>query len=908
MAPAICEPGGRGFLFPLTEVEASWSVGLRTFLYLCAMIYIFLGVNIAADKFVSAIEGITSVKRRVLQRSTGRVITVSVWNGTVANLTLLALGSSAPEILLSVVEIMGNGFFAGELGPSTIVGSAAFNLFCIVGVCVLAVPAGEQRQIKDVGVFWVTAAFSIFAYLWLVVIVQVNSPDIVEVWEAVLTLAWLPLLITVSYLTDIGWFSGVRRQPVIEKPVALASDGKAPLATQCEAGARNQPVWRHELRRRGDYPELPDEGSETSGSLRSDETSLGFRDPGVIVNAHGIPYENDAGIITFFDDSFNVSSGLEGRDTVAVPVFRKNGASGKISCKYRTEGLSAVAGYDFVDTQGELTWNPGETGCQQVSLEILPKQLSEAADQFQLILEEPEGGAIFNPNHDGSEDQCVLTVTIHNANDELTRNIASIQMSQFVDKVINIDKLRLGTQSWYEEIISSCCDAAEEGERPSCTDWILHFVSLPWKLFLAVLIPPPAYCGGWLCFVMSIGSIGALTCAICDFANLFGCVTGLQDSITAITIVALGTSVPDLFASKIAAVSNRYADASIVNVTGSNSVNVFLGIGLPWSIAAIYWAVAGATDTWLDRYPHLQGQWPNGAFVVEGGDLAFSVAVFNVAAALALIVVHMRRSRLGAELGGPVGLKAMSGLFLISLWFFYVILSVWKILAKDVGIGQQVFVIFIGFCTLENLVILVSCVLLMKYGAAFFATRTEQPMDDEEAVRLCAAVGKGTEHLRSTGGGPSADFPPMPPLATFQTGKEDARRIYGQQPECYGRANKPTDISFTSAAFVCFAAKRLRRAGRKVAERLRGVRPPVPPPPFTPPDSLAAPGVQRVPSFYSIDTAQGARGSEEEVAPTSLTGRVAGLISGHAADWAALTVAGLAAGTLADPNGPRFLS
>ncbi|CAJ1363702.1 unnamed protein product, partial [Effrenium voratum] len=50
----------------------------------------------AADKFVEAIEGITSTKRRVLQRSTGRVITVSVWNGTVANLTLLALGSSAP--------------------------------------------------------------------------------------------------------------------------------------------------------------------------------------------------------------------------------------------------------------------------------------------------------------------------------------------------------------------------------------------------------------------------------------------------------------------------------------------------------------------------------------------------------------------------------------------------------------------------------------------------------------------------------------------------------------------------------------------------------------------------------------------------------------------------------------------
>jgi solute carrier family 8 (sodium/calcium exchanger) len=40
----------------------------------------------------------------------------------------MALGSSAPEILLSVVEIFAKNFHAGDLGPGTIVGSAAFNL------------------------------------------------------------------------------------------------------------------------------------------------------------------------------------------------------------------------------------------------------------------------------------------------------------------------------------------------------------------------------------------------------------------------------------------------------------------------------------------------------------------------------------------------------------------------------------------------------------------------------------------------------------------------------------------------------------------------------------------------------------------------------------------------------------
>jgi len=58
--------------------------------------------------------------------------------------------------------------------------------------------------------------------------------------------------------------------------------------------------------------------------------------------------------------------------------------------------------------------------------------------------------------------------------------------------------------------------------------------------------------------------------------------------VTAITFVALGTSLPDTFASKTAAIGDPIVDSSIGNATGSNSVNVFLGLGLPWTIAAIY--------------------------------------------------------------------------------------------------------------------------------------------------------------------------------------------------------------------------------------------------------------------------------------------------------------------------------
>lgn len=51
----------------------------------------------------------------------------------------------------------------------------------------------------------------------------------------------------------------------------------------------------------------------------------------------------------------------------------------------------------------------------------------------------------------------------------------------------------------------------------------------------------------------------------------------------------------DTFASKVAAIQDDTADNSVGNVTGSNAVNVFLGIGVAWSIAAIYHAYHGNT-------------------------------------------------------------------------------------------------------------------------------------------------------------------------------------------------------------------------------------------------------------------------------------------------------------------------
>jgi hypothetical protein len=155
------------------------------------------GVAMGADVFMTSIEVITAAEYTVVRKVGGvdKVLHLRVWNDTVANLTLMALGSSAPEILLSIIEIVGGKFHAGALGPSTIVGSAAFNLMIITGVCMCALPEGETRTISQLGVFLVTSAYSIFAYIWLLIIIVVWTPNVVTIEEGVITVLFLFLLV-----------------------------------------------------------------------------------------------------------------------------------------------------------------------------------------------------------------------------------------------------------------------------------------------------------------------------------------------------------------------------------------------------------------------------------------------------------------------------------------------------------------------------------------------------------------------------------------------------------------------------------------------------------------------------------------------------------------------------------------
>ena len=103
---------------------------------------------------------------------------------------------------------------------------------------------------------------------------------------------------------------------------------------------------------------------------------------------------------------------------------------------------------------------------------------------------------------------------------------------------------------------------------------------------------------------------------------------------------------------------SKNADSAIGNVTGSNSVNVFLGLGLPWIIASVYYAIKG------EKY------------LVPSKGLSFSVLLFLITATICLITIVIKRIVSGGELGGrKLWHKICFAVGFFCLWLIYIVLS-----------------------------------------------------------------------------------------------------------------------------------------------------------------------------------------------------------------------------------------
>jgi len=372
---------------------------------------------------------------------------------------------------------------------------------------------------------------------------------------------------------------------------------------------------------------------------------------------------------------------------VNVTVSRMRGQCGGLRCKISTKDVTATAGVDYEALSETLEFKPDEIE-KKVEITLIDDGLYDIDEKFEFVI---SGVEVIDSYAKDAEELAAMKKLAGAA--EITVGVVNIvsdeEQRKFVERVTKLvneatDEFNTGA-STYKEQFDELLAGPEGGLLSS--GGVAWIITLPFNAMFT-LIPPACQGGGIPCFVVSIAMIGLITACIADLAGLLGCVVGLDDSVTAITLVALGTSLPDTFASRSAAISDSNADASIGNVTGSNAVNVFLGLGLPWFMGALYWgSLTDANAEWKERYTD-QGAvkatdivitctgGAKACFAVPAGGLAFSVTVFTCCAIACFVTLYLRRTYLGAELGGDPKMARFTGSFLIFLWLLYIVLSI----------------------------------------------------------------------------------------------------------------------------------------------------------------------------------------------------------------------------------------
>ena len=84
-------------------------------------------------------------------------------------------------------------------------------------------------------------------------------------------------------------------------------------------------------------------------------------------------------------------------------------------------------------------------------------------------------------------------------------------------------------------------------------------------------------------FIVSIVLISALSWILVESGIAFATALGVPPVIVALTILAGGTSVPDMISSIVVARQGR-GEMAVANAVGSNVFDILVGLGLPWTI------------------------------------------------------------------------------------------------------------------------------------------------------------------------------------------------------------------------------------------------------------------------------------------------------------------------------------
>ncbi len=145
-------------------------------------------------------------------------------------------------------------------------------------------------------------------------------------------------------------------------------------------------------------------------------------------------------------------------------------------------------------------------------------------------------------------------------------------------------------------------------------------------------------------FFVSIVIIAFISWSLVKSAISIAHILNVPEVIISLTILAIGTSIPDMFSSLIVA-KNGKGGMAISNAVGSNIFDILIGIGLPFFIYKFF---------------------SYNTITILNNDITFSTLMLMGSLIVLFIILLINKWRLGVK----------SGLFLIFVYFMYLIVEI----------------------------------------------------------------------------------------------------------------------------------------------------------------------------------------------------------------------------------------
>jgi len=537
------------------------------FLYIPGIFYMFCALAIICDEFF-----VPSLEMFVEHYSISMDI---------AGATFMAAGGSMPELFTSLIAV----FQESDVGMAAIIGSAVFNVLFVIAVCALA--SREPLQLTA----WPLArdcSFYVVSLALIVVFNMASSQGMIEWWEALILFCWYCLycgFMTVNEKVKKWFDSKCARRAVLPETDENLETARGELNRQ------NSPSINLKMPskfRSGIVKLLTQHASltETAGIAVVTEMKCSLQEAFQEMDQDGDDLIDEA--------EFNLFMQKLGWHPPSDDEIREDTAS-KLWKRMPLTKDDKLAFEDF------RRWYI----VSEARIEIEVRRVFERLDR--------NGDGIL----DKDEISQLLLLLGHrptvNELQEVLAEITQMSATEGEEPVPNVGCQAISVkfeqfERWYSK--SMFCEQKhrmhemEIGEElgfsiewpdEDATNWQLfwYFFTYPICAALYCTLPDVRRPGmegrvGWAVveFLLSLVWIGIFSEVLYECTVVTSNSIGIPEVVSALTVLAAGTSVPDLLSSYIVARQGE-GDMAVSSSIGSNIFDVTVGLPIPWMLYSI---------------------------------------------------------------------------------------------------------------------------------------------------------------------------------------------------------------------------------------------------------------------------------------------------------------------------------